>query len=159
MARLGWHPRWELRSVCGQAESGGGGAAAAAGGQQLGRHQGAEGGVRKGEGGAGEAASGLVFPSLLGPGLPFLGASSLVPSTWLWWHMLAPLSPVSHRDGVGAAPRWCGVLRLPKLSGCLLVSPQAEVKVLKDRLEIEKQAWEANYVKKEVVARAALLRR
>ncbi|KFU85906.1 5-azacytidine-induced protein 1 [Chaetura pelagica] len=30
-----------------------------------------------------------------------------------------------------------------------LVSPQAEVKVLKDRLEMEKQAWEENYMKKE----------
>lgn len=47
--------------------------------------------------------------------------------------------------------------QLLELSGC--VSPQAEVKVLKERLEIEKQAWEANYVKKEVTARAALLQR
>ncbi|NWZ86093.1 CP131 protein, partial [Poecile atricapillus] len=31
---------------------------------------------------------------------------------------------------------------------------QAELKVLKDQLELEKQAWEANYVKKEVMARA-----
>lgn len=80
LTRLGWRRCWEVPFVCGQAESGGGGAAAAAGGEQLGRHQGAEGGVRKGEGGAGEAASGLVFPSSLGPGLLFLGARSLVPS-------------------------------------------------------------------------------
>jgi len=33
------------------------------------------------------------------------------------------------------------------------------VKVLKDRLELEKQAWEASYVKKEVIAGAASLGR
>lgn len=33
---------------------------------------------------------------------------------------------------------------------------QAEMKVLKERMEMEKQAWEANYMKKEVIARAAL---
>lgn len=40
-----------------------------------------------------------------------------------------------------------------------LVSLQAEVKALKERLEMEKQAWEANYVKKEVRQWAALLGR
>ncbi|NXW93885.1 CP131 protein, partial [Alopecoenas beccarii] len=36
---------------------------------------------------------------------------------------------------------------------------QAEVKVLKEQLEMEKQAWEANYLKKEVMARAARLQK
>lgn len=46
-----------------------------------------------------------------------------------------------------------------ELSGRCLVSPQAEVKVLKEQLEVEKQAWEASYMKKEVTARTALLQR
>lgn len=37
----------------------------------------------------------------------------------------------------------------PEASSCP-VSLQAEVKVLKERLEMERQAWEASYVKKEV---------
>lgn len=49
---------------------------------------------------------------------------------------------------VGAA-----ALTPPSLAWVLLCSPQAEVKALKERLEIEKQAWEANYVKKEVTER------
>lgn len=56
-----------------------------------------------------------------------------------------------------AAPG-CGMLWLLELSGCL-VPPQAEVKVLKEQLEMEKQAWEANYLKKEVMARAARLQK
>ena len=45
---------------------------------------------------------------------------------------------------------------IPGLSCCFPFSSQAELKVLKDQLELEKQAWEANYVKKEVMARPVL---
>ena len=90
-ARLSRRGRRELRSVCGQAESGGGGAAAAAGGEQLGRRQGTEGGVHQGEGAAGEAASGLVFPSPLGTGL---GCEQASPQRVAAVTVLALLSPV-----------------------------------------------------------------
>lgn len=59
------------------------------------------------------------------------------------------------------ALRGCGGggAAVPELSSRCLASPQAEVKVLKEQLEVEKQAWEASYVKKEVTARAAPLQR
>lgn len=67
---------------------------------------------------------------------------------------------------LGAAPPSLGPHRgspsqhrkVPGLSCCFSFSSQTELKVLKDQLELEKQAWEANYVKKEVMARAVLQR-
>lgn len=129
---------WMLGAVSVQAASGGGGAAAAAGGQQLSPHPGAAGRVRQGEGGAGEAAPGVVPPHLQ----PF----------GCWHHQASdPTGAVP-----AAAPSQHGML--PGLSCCFPFSSQAELKVLKDQLELEKQAWEANYVKKEVMARAVLQR-
>lgn len=66
LGRLLWEEGlvWMLGAVSVQAASRGRGAAAAAGGQQLGPHPGTAGQVRQGEGGAGEAAPGLVSPHL-----------------------------------------------------------------------------------------------
>lgn len=74
--------RCELWAVCGQAESRGGGAEAAAGGEQLGCHRCTEGGVCQREGGAGEAASGVLLLCPLGPSSTsraFLGVYSPFP--------------------------------------------------------------------------------
>lgn len=134
LGRLLWEEGlvWMLGAVSVQAASRGRGAAAAAGGQQLGPHPGTAGQVRQGEGGAGEAAPGLVSPHLQ----PF-GC----------WHQHTS-------DPTGAAPEVAPSQHrsVPGLSCCFPFSSQAELKVLKDQLELEKQAWEANYVKKEVMA-------
>lgn len=125
---------WVLGAVSVQAASRGRGAAAAAGGQQLGPDPGAARRVRQGEGGPGEEAPGLVSPHLQ----PFgcCHHQALEPHRG---------SPSQHRS-------------VPGLRRCFPFSSQAELKVLKDQLELEKQAWEANYVKKEVMARAVLQR-
>lgn len=63
---------------------------------------------------------------------------------------MAPRPPDEQGTAPSCVPARLGALgAAPEASSCP-VSPQAEVKVLKERLEMERQAWEANYVKKEV---------